>query len=275
MNQHRNHENSLPGDEADLIVVEDLTIGYGDQTVLENVSFTIRKGEIFCIIGQSGCGKSTLLNAMIGLVPVRSGRIFVAGERVAPMEDKDALRRARQQMGVLFQSGALLDWMSIGENIAFPLREFTDLPEDIVQQMVRIKLELVKMNNQADLMPSELSGGMVHRAGLAVAMAREPPILFCDEPSAGLDPVTAKQIDELLIEFNNYFELTIVVVTHQVPSLENIATRCVMLDKEKKGIIASGSLEELKDQSQNERVRSFFQRRTNMKPKKRAHDEVQ
>ena len=274
MNHHSTDANSHPGDESDLIVVEDMTIGYGDKTILENVSLTIRKGEIFCIIGPSGCGKSTLLNAIIGLVPVRSGRIFVAGEMIAPMEDKDALRRARQHMGVLFQSGALLDWMSIGENIAFPLRELR-MPEDLIQQMVRIKLELVKMNNQADLMPSELSGGMVRRAGLAVAMAREPPILFCDEPSAGLDPVTAKQIDELLIEFNNYFELTIVVVTHQVPSLENIATRCVMLDKEKKEIIASGSLEELKDESQDERVRSFFQRHTNMKPKKRAHDEVQ
>ncbi len=275
MDDHMDSNGREHGETNDVITVNDVTLGYGKRTVLENVSFTVEKGDIFAIIGPSGCGKSTLLNAIIGLIPVNSGRIVVAGEEITQSEDEEALRRARKNMGVLFQSGALLDWMTIGENIAFPMREFTDLPDDLIEQMVKIKLGMVDMDNQADRMPSELSGGMVRRAGLAIAMALDPPILFCDEPSSGLDPVTAKEMDELLIEFNNYFNVTVVVVTHEVPSLENIATRCIMLDKKDKGIIASGTFAEVKNQKDDRRVQRFFERRTDKKPRKRDHDPVQ
>lgn len=262
-------------EKKETIVVDDVTVGYGEKTVLEDISFTVREGDIFAIIGPSGCGKSTMLNAIIGLNPVQKGRIIVAGEEITKNEDEGAIRRARKNMGVLFQSGALLDWMTIGENIAFPMREFTDLPDDLIEQMVQIKLELVHMGDQADLMPSELSGGMIRRAGLAIATALDPPILLCDEPSTGLDPVTAKEMDELLIEFNNYFNVTVVVVTHEVPSLENFATHCIMLDKDKKGIIASGTFAEVRNESPDRRVKRFFQRRTDKTPRKRAHGQIQ
>lgn len=247
--------------DREIIRVEDLTVGYGETTVLEGVSFSVYEGEIFAILGSSGCGKSTLFHAIIGLLPIQKGRIVIAGEELGPERDEEALRRIRQEIGVLFQSGALLDWLSVGENIAFPLRESTDLPEEIIQQMVQLKLELVRLEGSADKKPAELSGGMTRRAGLAAGLARDPRILFCDEPTFGLDPNTAMEIDELLIEMRDYLNVTISVVTHVVPTLENISTRCIMLDKEAKGIIASGDLESLKNTTSDSRVQSFFQRR--------------
>ena len=247
--------------DREIIRVEDLTVGYGGTSVLERVSFSVYEGEIFAILGSSGCGKSTLFHALIGLLPIQKGRIIIAGEEIGPGGDEESLRRIRRQIGVLFQSGALLDWLSVGENIAFPLREVTDLPEEIIQQVVRLKLELVRLEGSADKKPAELSGGMTRRAGLAAGMARDPRILFCDEPTFGLDPNTSMEIDELLIEMRDYLNVTIGVVTHVVPTLENIATRCIMLDKQAKGIIASGDLEDLKNDTSDSRVQTFFQRR--------------
>ncbi len=244
----------------EIIRVEDLTVGYGGTSVLEGVSFSVYEGEIFAILGSSGCGKSTLFHALIGLLPIQKGRIIVAGEEIGPGGDEESLRRIRRQIGVLFQSGALLDWLSVGENIAFPLRESTDLPEEIIQHVVRLKLELVRLEGSADKKPAELSGGMTRRAGLAAGMARDPRILFCDEPTFGLDPNTAMEIDELLVEMRDHLNVTIGVVTHVVPTLENIATRCIMLDKQAKGIIASGDLEGLKNDTSDSRVQTFFQR---------------
>jgi phospholipid/cholesterol/gamma-HCH transport system ATP-binding protein len=254
--------------DREIIRVEDLTVGYGETSVLEGVTFSVYEGEIFAILGSSGCGKSTLFHALIGLLPIQEGRIIIAGEEIGPGGDEESLRRIRRQIGVLFQSGALLDWLSVGENIAFPLRESTDLPEEIIQQMVQLKLELVRLEGSGDRKPAELSGGMTRRAGLAAGLARDPRILFCDEPTFGLDPNTAMEIDELLVEMRDHLNVTIGVVTHVVPTLENIATRCIMLDKQAKGIIASGNLEDLKNETSDRRVQTFFQRRIPNRRKK-------
>jgi phospholipid/cholesterol/gamma-HCH transport system ATP-binding protein len=245
----------------DIITVEDLTVGYGSATVLDKVSFSVREGEIFAILGPSGCGKSTLFNALIGLLRPRQGRIRIGGETLGPQSDEQSLARVRRQIGVLFQSGALLDWLTVGENVAFRLREATGLPEGLIEQIVRLKLELVKLDTNLHSMPAELSGGMVRRAGLAASMATDPALLFCDEPTSGLDPTTAMDIDELLLEVNRFLNITILVVTHEVMTLENIASSCIMLDKEAKGIIASGSLKDLQHNSDDPRVQAFFQRR--------------
>jgi phospholipid/cholesterol/gamma-HCH transport system ATP-binding protein len=244
-----------------IVEVQDLTVGYEDEDILENVSFSVHRGEIFAILGSSGCGKTTLFNALIGLLSPRRGRIEIGGESIGPAPDEGSLARVRRQTGVLFQSGALLDWLTVGENVAFRLRESTDLPDELIERIVRLKLELVKLDKNVHSMPSELSGGMVRRAGLAAAMALDPGILLCDEPTSGLDPTTAMEMDELLLEVNEHLNITILVVTHEVMTLENIASRCIMLDKDAKGIIASGSLQELQDNSEDRRVRAFFRRR--------------
>jgi len=248
--------------DSSIVSVEDLTVGYDQAAILEEISFSVRKGEIFAILGPSGCGKTTLFNALIGLLPPRQGRIRIGGETLEPSADSGSLARIRRQIGVLFQSGALLDWLTVGENVAFRLRESTDLPESLIEQVVRLKLEMVKLEKNIHTMPAELSGGMVRRAGLAAAMAFDPPILLCDEPTSGLDPTTAMGIDELLLEVNESLDITVLVVTHEVMTLENIASRCIMLDKEAKGIIASGALLDLQ-KSSDPRVYTFFQRRIN------------
>lgn len=249
----------------DIIVAEDLAVGFGKAAVLKHLNFSVREGEIFGILGPSGCGKSTLLNTLIGLLPPIQGAFTIGEVKIEPDVDPAALHEMRKGMGVLFQSGALLDWLTISENVAFPLKEHTGMPPGLIDQIVRLKLELVKLEKYADLRPSELSGGMLRRAGLAMAIAMDPKILFCDEPTSGLDPVTAREMDELLVELNDFLGVTIIVVTHEIVSLENITSRCIMLDKEKKGIIASGSIEELEKNEENERVHAFFQRRTEKK----------
>jgi len=259
----------------EIIKVENLTAGYEQTEILKDVSFSVQEGEIFAILGPSGCGKTTLFNAMIGLLPLKQGRIIITGQEIRPTINEVSLARIRRQIGVHFQSGALLDWFTVGENVAFPLRELTDLPEELIEQIVRLKLELVKLDHSIHSMPSELSGGMVRRASLAAAMALDPRILLCDEPTSGLDPITAMEIDELLMELNEFFNVTILVVTHQVATLENISNRCIMLDKEAKGIIASGTINELQDQSRDERVYNFFQRRTGKRKKSRINDQDQ
>ncbi|HMB31801.1 MAG TPA: ATP-binding cassette domain-containing protein, partial [Desulfohalobiaceae bacterium] len=184
----------------DIITVEDLTVGYNETNILEDVGFSVRKGEIFAILGSSGCGKTTLFKALIGLLRPKQGIINIGGERLSSEQDEEALARVRRQIGVLFQSGALLDWLTVGENIAFRLRESTNLPEKLIEHIVRLKLEMVRLEKNIHSMPSELSGGMVRRAGLAAAMSLDPEILLCDEPTSGLDPATAMGIDDLLLE---------------------------------------------------------------------------
>ena len=245
---------------ANAILVENLEVAYGDKTVLEDVTFSVEEREILTILGASGCGKTTLLRAMIGLIEPVKGKINVAGEEITGIDSREALSRVRRQIGVLFQSGALLQSFTVAENVALPLDEFTDLPAALKEEIVQTKLNLVGLGDTARLMPSELSGGMQKRAGLARAMVLDPKILFCDEPAAGLDPITAREVDELLLELNEYLGVTLVVVTHELASIHNISRRCVMLDSERKGIIAQGTLESLKKDSQDERVRAFFKR---------------
>ena len=240
-----------------IIKVENLVGGYGDTIILDNVSFDVFEGEIFVILGGSGCGKSTLLKHLIGLVNPVSGKIIIDGERVSE-EDDETFNRILRKIGVLYQSSALLGSMTVGENIALPIREYTDLPEESINRMIKMKLKLVGLKGYEDYLPSELSGGMKKRAGIARAMALNPKILFFDEPSAGLDPVTSAGLDDLIMDLNRILGTTMVVVTHELSSIFAIAHRVIMLDKQIKGILAEGDPRDLGDNSHNKYVREFF-----------------
>jgi phospholipid/cholesterol/gamma-HCH transport system ATP-binding protein len=245
----------------EVVRVEDLTLGYGDRVVLEDVNLSVSSGEIVTILGGSGCGKSTLLKAMIGLLPPLKGRVVRGGEVITGPDKVDALAAARRKIGVLFQSGALLGSLSLAENIALPIQEFTKLPPEVIEDIVHLKLEMVGLAGFDPLLPAELSGGMRKRAALARAIALDPEILFCDEPSAGLDPVTSAELDELLLELKRALGITMVLVTHELPSIEAISDRCIMLDGKARGIIAIGPPEELRRHHPDERVQAFFRRR--------------
>jgi phospholipid/cholesterol/gamma-HCH transport system ATP-binding protein len=246
-----------PTETQPIISVRNLTVGYG--TVLENVSFDIHSGEVFAILGRSGCGKTTLFKAMTGLLEAQRGEVIIDGEPVLPASQggSDATMR---KIGVLFQSGALFTSMTVAENVAFPLRLHTSLPESTIEQLVVLKLAVVGLEGKERLMPSELSGGMQKRAALARAMALDPTILFFDEPSAGLDPVTSADLDETIRRIKQTLGTTIVIVTHELASIFAIADRVVMLDSDRKTIIAQGTPQELRDHAQDPEVRDFFNR---------------
>ncbi len=244
-----------------MIRVRDLVAGYGEKIILENISFDVERGEVFGIVGGSGCGKTTLLKQLIGLLRPRSGTIFVDGEDVV-RADEDQLRRIQRKIGVAFQSGALFASLTLGENVALLLEEYTTLPRDVIDLVVRIKLNMVNLGGNESLQISELSGGMRKRAGLARAMALDPSILFFDEPSAGLDPVTSVELDELIIQINKSLGTTIVVVTHELSSIFTIADRVIMLDGQARGIIAEGRPVDLRDHSSDPRVHAFFNRQS-------------
>jgi phospholipid/cholesterol/gamma-HCH transport system ATP-binding protein len=240
-----------------IIQVIDLVTHYGDLKVLDGVSFQIPKGQITVIAGSSGCGKTTLLRHMIGLLKPTTGKILLRGEDIVVMPEK-ALSRVRTRQGVLFQSGGLLNSMTLADNVALPLREHTELEESTLQIMTRMKLELVGLLGFENFLPSQLSGGMKKRAGLARAISMDPEILYFDEPTAGLDPVTSAEMDELILKLKKTFRMTIVVVTHELPSIKNIADRVIMLDQGK--VVFSGTLSEILD-SENETVRRFLDRK--------------
>jgi phospholipid/cholesterol/gamma-HCH transport system ATP-binding protein len=248
---------ATPGETV--IEVKDLTVHLGGRTILDRVSLEVRRGEIFVILGGSGCGKTTLLRHIIGLRRPQSGTIRVLGVDLAGAGDseRDAVLR---RTGVLFQSGALLKSMTLEENVALPLRESTGLPEPFVRALARLKLAMVGLEPAAGLLPSELSGGMQKRGGLARAIALDPEILFFDEPGAGLDPVTSVELDELILGLNRSLGTTMVVVTHELQSINKIAQRAIMLDTEAKGIIAEGTPAEMRDHSPLPKVRAFFRR---------------
>lgn len=226
---------------------------FGQKTVLQDVNLDVYAGETLVILGGSGSGKSTLLRLMTGAIPASGGSVEVDGKDVCAMT-RTELDNYRKTIGVLFQSGALFNSMTVAENVALPLREHTDLPEENIDIIVKIKLELVNMRHAGHLLPSEISGGMKKRAGLARALALDPRILFYDEPSAGLDPVTSTEIDELIIDLNRRLGVTSVIVTHEMDSAFRIGHRMVLLDQGK--FITAGRPEEFRD-SQDPLVRQF------------------
>ncbi len=245
-------------DKQPIIQVENLTARYGDRTIFQNVNFTVAKGEILVVLGGSGCGKSTLLRHLIGLNQPYTGKVTIAGIDVNT-DDEGQLKELKQKIGVSFQSGALFGSMTVGENIALPLREYTDLPPAAIEKIVRMKLAMVNLAGFENHLPSELSGGMLKRAGVARAMALDPLVLFFDEPSAGLDPITGVELDIMIKRLNAGMGTTMVVVTHELQSIFKISDRCIMLDKTAKGIIAEGDPRKLKD-SKDPRVSNFFNR---------------
>ncbi len=237
-----------------LVKVDAISIGWDDTVLLKEATFEVARGSIFVILGGSGCGKSTLLRYLIGLEEASEGTVTIDG--VAPAR---SIAR-RPSFGVVFQSGALFGSLTVGENVALPLQEWTALPLDAIGAIVAAKLRLVGLQRSEELMPADLSGGMRKRAAIARAMALEPDLLFLDEPSADLDPVSAAELDQLILDLNEQLGLTFVVVTHDLESIFKIARDCIMLDQVTRSIIARGDPRALRDGSVDPRVRSFFNR---------------
>jgi len=240
-----------------VIEVKGLAAGYDRKPILRDVSFTVRRGEIFVVLGGSGCGKSTLLKHIIGLHPLLGGEVRIMGNR---MEGGDANERDRavRSFGVTYQSGALFGSMTLLENICLPLEVFTDLPPDARRLVAKMKLELVGLKPFANYFPADVSGGMKKRAAIARAIALNPSVLFLDEPSAGLDPVTSAGLDRLILRLRDTHGITFVIVTHELNSIFTIADRCIMLDTQAQGVIAEGPPTLLRDTSEVPAVRAFF-----------------
>ncbi len=244
-----------------LITVKDLTMGWDDVILQQDANFDVKRGDIFAILGGSGCGKSTMLRYLTGLETPMSGHVTIEGL------GEPNLDVGRPPFGVMFQSGALFGSMTVGENVGVQLEEWTELPHEAIGAIVSAKLRLVGLAGVEDKMPSEISGGMKKRAAIARAMALEPSLIFLDEPSAGLDPVSAVELDELILTLNAKLGLTVVIVTHELPSIFKVVSRCIMLDKESKSIIARGDPRELRDTSDDPRVHKFFNRISNAQEK--------
>jgi phospholipid/cholesterol/gamma-HCH transport system ATP-binding protein len=247
-------------DDEIAIRVEGVTKRFGDKTVLDAIELDVKRGEVLVILGGSGSGKSTLLRCMTGALKADQGRVIVnlperlkRAVNICAMTDPQ-LDTYRKAIGVLFQSGALFNSMSVFDNVALPMRMHADLAEDTIDISVKIKLELVNIRDAADRFPAEISGGMKKRAGLARALALDPQILYYDEPSAGLDPITSSQVDQLICDLNRRLHVTTVVVTHEMDSAFRIADRMVLLDRGK--FVASGTADEFRD-SQDPRIKQF------------------
>lgn len=239
-----------------IIELAHVDAGYPGKVILKDVSFSVQKGEVFILLGGSGCGKSTIMKHMIGLNPVLSGRLTVAGLEWTRKTRAELCRK----IGVMYQSGALFGSMTCLENVMLPLEEFTKLPRGARQEKALALLSEVELADAADKLPSEISGGMKKRVAIARAMALEPEVVFLDEPSAGLDPITSSALDDLILKLKREKAMTFVVVTHELPSIFKIADRCAMFDKARQGMIALGTPQELRDTSDDAFVKKFFNR---------------
>jgi phospholipid/cholesterol/gamma-HCH transport system ATP-binding protein len=241
------------------ISIENLTLAYGSFLIQKGLDFSVRRGQIFIIMGGSGCGKSTVMKCLIGLKPPAEGRVLYDGRSFWEQEAEQREREMRR-FGILYQSSALFSSMTLAENIGLPLELYTPLGAAEIRELAALKLALVGLKGFEDYYPNEISGGMQKRAGLARAMALDPDILFFDEPSAGLDPISSRLLDELIIELRDSLGTTIVVVTHELASIFTIGDDCVFLDPETKTMIATGNPKELRDHSPDPRVRNFLLR---------------
>ena len=239
-----------------IIELEHVDAGYPGAVILRDVSFAVEKGEVFILLGGSGCGKTTIMRHLIGLNPILAGKLTVAGLEWGPATRETLFRK----IGVMYQSGALFGSMTCLENVMLPLQEFTSLKSAERRERAMEFLRAVEMADAADKMPSEISGGMRKRAAIARAMALDPDVLFLDEPSAGLDPITSSALDDLILRLKEETKKTFVVVTHELPSIFKIADRAAMFDKARGGMIALGSPQELKERSKDPFVRKFFNR---------------
>ena len=241
------------------ISVRGLTVAYGDFVLLKNADFDINKGDVFIIMGASGGGKSSLLRVLTGLVPAASGRILIDGvDFTAATENERA--KIMQKCGILYQSGALFSSMTLAENIALPLRQYTDYSDKLISELVSLKLALVGLTGFEEFYPSEISGGMKKRAGLARALALDPEILYFDEPSAGLDPVSSRHLDDLILDINRSLGTTLVIVSHELASIFAVGSNSIFLDSETKSIIGRGNPKELVKNPPNETVYNFLTR---------------
>lgn len=245
--------------DGDRLRVDGLRLAFGERVIQRDLGFSVRNGSIFAVMGGSGCGKSTVLKSMVGLLRPAAGTVLVDGEDYWAAEEARREEIGRR-FGVLFQNGALWSSMTVAENVALPLQMFTKLDAASIDALVRLKLSLVGMGAAGQRMPSELSGGMRKRAGLARALALDPGILFFDEPSAGLDPITSKRLDDLILELRDGLGATVVIVSHELPSLFAICDDGVFLDAETRTAIAHGSPRELRDNCDHPTVRAFMAR---------------
>jgi phospholipid/cholesterol/gamma-HCH transport system ATP-binding protein len=249
-------EQTISVDAEPVISLRDLRVSYGDREILHGIGFDVKRGETIVILGGSGSGKSTLLRTLVGLERPSSGQIWIKGRDIAVISQAE-MDEIRRKIGMSFQGGALFGSMTVGENVALPLREHTQLEDSTIEIMLRLKLEQVGLEGFEYYMPSQLSGGMKKRAAVARALAMDPEILFFDEPSAGLDPIIAAGIDQLIMELKSAFRMTIIVVTHELASAFLIADRMVLIDKG--NIVAIGTSEEMRSSTQP-RVRQFLDR---------------
>ncbi len=269
-NTVENRPADATGKDDAVFKIDSLTMAYGDYIVMKNLDFSIKKGEIFFIIGGSGCGKSTLLRHMIGLVTPASGKIFYRGEDFSGASEERRLEILRE-FGILYQGGALWTSMTLSENVMLPLMEFSGLSEKEAKAMADLKLALVGLNGFGSFYPSEISGGMAKRAGLARAIALDPSVLFFDEPSAGLDPISSYRLDRLILQMRDSLGATVVVVSHELPSIFSIADRVVFLDAKSKTQGALGAPRDLL-KSGPEDVRIFLNRGVDPLEKKAEYE---